>query len=480
MNTLQMLKERFGVQYLRPYQELIISYILEHAGGRNQGRLLACLPTGSGKSLCFMYPAALGMGRCIFIYPLLSLMNDQAERFRKAGIRHVVLRGGMEEKEYREALRMIREDGSISVITNPEMLLAIRKRHGLSMFRAKTLMMVIDEAHTAVTWGESFREACLMTGKLAEEIQPDILAAFTATMDREIWEGIIKHVFSGVRPYTVRASPDRENIFYHFVRSLSPIHDAESLLSSNTARPAIIFCRSRKLAESTAERLSHAFPCRAYHAGMEKEARAETEKWFLSSHDGILAATSAYGMGVDKSGIRTIIHLSMPSSVPDFLQEAGRGGRDGKRMDSYVLAEHGRDTDLRDIFSGGCIRHGLLSAMGYKTEHRECLACSACVPDGYIRAGEREITRWISFHPGASAGNAAAALVSEKLLSGKNRLRGWTEKEAEAAIHALAQEGRILMIHGRLLCLPEPLLRWYRKNTCDRIRRKGDCNGSSS
>lgn len=480
MDTMQILRERFGVQYLRPYQELIISYILEHAGGKNRGRLLACLPTGSGKSLCFMYPAALGMGRCIFIYPLLSLMNDQAERFRKAGIRHVVLRGGMEERELRDALRMIREDGSISVITNPEMLLSIRKRHGLSMFRTKTLMMVIDEAHTAVTWGESFREACLQTGALADEIQPDILAAFTATMDREIWEGIIKHVFSGARPYTVRASPDRENIFYHFVRSLSPIHDAAALLADGSARPAIIFCRSRKLAESTAERLSTAFRCRAYHAGMPKTGREETERWFLSSHDGILAATSAYGMGVDKSGIRTVIHLSMPSSVPDFLQEAGRGGRDGKRMDSYILAEHGRDTELRKIFSGSCIRHGLLSAMGYETEHRECLACSACVPDGYIRAGEREIIRWISFHPGASMKSAAASLSAAKLISGRSRLSGWTEDETEAAIRALILEGRIIMIHGHLLCLPEPLARWYRKNTCDRIRGKGDCNGSSS
>ena len=473
-----LLRECFGISYLRPYQELVISRIMEAAEGGG-GRILAVLPTGSGKSLCFMYPIAKLQRRSILIYPLLSLMNDQAERFEKAGLPFTVLRGAMERDERRKALQWLRERRDGAVITNPETLIAMRARGELGNI-GKTEILVIDEAHTAVTWGENFREACLQTGALADEIQPDILAAFTATMDREIWEGIIKHVFSGARPYTVRASPDRENIFYHFVRSLSPIHDTAALLADGSARPAIIFCRSRKLAESTAERLSTAFSCRAYHAGMPKTGREETERWFLSSHDGILAATSAYGMGVDKSGIRTVIHLSMPSSVPDFLQEAGRGGRDGKRMDSYILAEHGRDTELRKIFSGSCIRHGLLSAMGYETEHRECLACSACVSDGYIRAGEREITRWVSLHPGASMKSAAASLSAAKLISGRNRLSGWTEDETEAAIRALILEGRIIMIHGHLLCLPEPLVRWYRKNTCDRIRGKGDCNGSSS
>ncbi len=443
-----LLRECFGISYLRPYQELVISRIMEAAEGGG-GRILAVLPTGSGKSLCFMYPIAKLQRRSILIYPLLSLMNDQAERFEKAGLPFTVLRGAMERDERRKALQWLRERRDGAVITNPETLIAMRARGELGNI-GKTEILVIDEAHTAVTWGESFRSACLSLPSLIEALKPRTVLAFTATMDSRIENGIISTIFSGRMPYIVRCSADRENIFYHAVSSLSPIHDAEKILSPSSARPAVIFCRSRQKAEETAKALEGMFPVSFYHAGLERDEKIRRERWFHESADGVLAATSAYGLGVDKKDIRTVIHLSLPLSASDFIQEAGRGGRDGKRMDSYVLHRRDEKGETACIFDGSsCIRTSLLKAMGEERDGNGCLGCSVCIPENYERAGEREMLRWILFHPGAELRNTVENL-SEKRLFRKPRLPGWTAEETESGLMQLAEEKRILRLGSRL------------------------------
>ena len=444
----KMLKERFGVSYLRPYQELTIAHIME-ARNKGTGRILCCLPTGSGKSLCFMYPIAVLKKRCILIYPLLSLMNDQAMRFSRAGIPFFVLRGGMEWEDRQKTLEGIRRDSSAAVITNPEMLLAMARRGELSAF-GETELLVIDEAHTAVTWGDSFRPSYSSLPDLIEAINPHSVLAFTATMDERIERGIIRRIFSGKQPRIVRGSSDRENIFYHAIRSLSKIHDAARILTPLSSRPAVIFCRSRFLAEETARRLEPCFDIRPYHAGLKKSRKNELERWFLGSGSGVLSATSAYGLGVDKGNIRTVIHLSLPSSAADFLQESGRGGRDGKRMDSYVLYGQDEHTEVESIFtSGHCIRTGLLNAMGEEPESDHCLSCSSCMDDGYIRAGEEEIIKWVRFHPFSKPESLAECLSSPSVFS-KHHLSGWSKEEITAASDILCEEKQIRKIWGRL------------------------------
>ena len=241
-----MLKERFGIGYLRPYQELMITYILRGAEGETKGRILGILPTGGGKSLCFMYPIALLRRRAVLIYPLLSLMNDQAKRFEEAGIPYEILRGGLDAEERARRLRRIKEDKDVSVITNIETLIAMDGRGELQILSHDTLMAVVDEAHTVPVWGESFRESYTRIGEILGKIRPRLTLAFTATADSAICRGIEKYVFSGEAPYTVHGSVDRENIFYHSVRSLSKLRDVISILTPPSSRPAIIFCRSAR------------------------------------------------------------------------------------------------------------------------------------------------------------------------------------------------------------------------------------------
>ena len=446
-----LLKKHFGISYLRPYQELAVSHILECSGREERGRVLCSLPTGSGKSLCFMYPILLMRKRALLIYPLLSLMNDQAKRFKEAGIPCFVLKGGMSKEEKEKCLSGIRENREAAVITNPEMLLAMDRRNELKEI-GKTELVVIDEAHTAVTWGRNFRESYLSLPYLIERINPSSVLAFTATMDREIEEGIISVIFSGEKPRIIRQSTDRENIFYHSVCSLGKIHDAVKILTPPEARPAVIFCRSRAKAEETAKLLSHRFPVHYYHAGLERDEKLMLEKWFYSSQDGVLTATSAYGMGVDKKDIRTVIHLSMPSSAADFLQESGRGGRDGKRADSYVLRSADEKSGLSGIFSGGCcIRTSLLREMGEETETDGCLSCSACVSDGYVRAGEKEILSYITRHPFISKKSAAAGLSQKNIFH--KRLGEWTETEILDALDTLTKEDMIRTLFGRYMII---------------------------
>ena len=442
---------KLGVSYLKPYQELIISHILECDENKRKGKILGCLPTGSGKSLCFMYPIAAIRKRTILIYPLLSLMNDQARRFQDAGIPFVMLQGGLEQEEKQKRLRKLLTDTEAAVVTNVETLLAMQNNGTIRLFRNKTAMIVIDEAHTAVTWGESFREAYLSLPEIIESINPEIIVAFTATMNKEIEDGIRKYIFGSEIPYTVHESTDRENIYYHSLPSLSKRADIINILSDKAARPAVIFCRSRELTEEAAESLKGRFPIEYYHAGLPKAEKLEKEKWFVDSEDGVLAATSAYGMGVDKKNIRTVIHYSMPSSPSDYLQEAGRGGRDGRRMDSYVLWYPEENTPLSPIFKGTeCIRMSLLKAMNENPEYERCLACNHCRKEETMRAGEKEILRFILFHPGIGIKNAAASITAKHLFFRSLRLRGWTHEEAEHAIRIMISDGMIRKIGNHL------------------------------
>ncbi len=447
---IELLKRKFGISYLRPYQELMIRYIIDASNGASNGRLLGILPTGGGKSLCFMYPIALLKKRTVLIYPLLSLMNDQAERFERAELPYVLLRGGLDNKERTKRIQRLRMEKDISLITNIETLLAMKEKGEIGILK-KSDMVIIDEAHTVVTWGESFREAYIHIKEVLDEIEPKLTLAFTATMDRRIRAGIINYIFSGKVPYIVHASMDRENIFYHSIRSLSKINDVKKILEEDAARPAIIFCRSRDETLRIATELSPSFTITHYHAGLAKEEKIEKEKWFLSSPDGVLASTSAYGMGVDKKNIRTVIHLHLPEDASSFMQESGRGGRDGKRMDSYVLYYKDEKSEIESVFKDkGCIRSALLFMMGEEREEKGCLSCSHCIATDYKAAGEEEIISYLKTHPFITAEGAARALTVPFFLFSP-RLRGWKEEEVRRALDTLIAEGRIKRIFSRLI-----------------------------
>ncbi|MDR1902803.1 MAG: RecQ family ATP-dependent DNA helicase [Treponema sp.] len=321
-----------------------------------KGSQIVILPTGAGKSLCFQLPSLLLPGPTLVIYPILSLMADQERRLREKGFAPVLLRGGQTPEERDEIWRKLKNGESRFIIANPEVLLTPQILNKLK--EVQILHIVVDEAHCVSEWGESFRPSYLRISEIIDSareysnktrIKQDIgglpmVTAFTATASAPVLEKIERYIF-GQSVLRVVGNPDRSNITYKTKACiLRDLAVRDLLLKSEL--PAIIFCSSRPGTENLARRLRNDFEeyapekkaeVKFYHAGLSREEKTLTEKWFLNNSRGILVATCAFGMGVDKADIRTVIHRDCPPSVEAYLQESGRAGRDGLQSTAILL-----------------------------------------------------------------------------------------------------------------------------------------------
>ncbi len=400
----ELAAERLGIPYLFPYQRIVIANIIDRAGHEedqyDRPRVqLVILPTGAGKSLCFQLPALILSGITVVVFPLLSLIEDQRRRLQELKIPGVVLRGGQSTSERRQALEACGNGTARVVLTNPETVLSDTILQELAA--AQVAHLVIDEAHCVSEWGETFRPRYLELHALCGRLPNAAVTAFTATASPVIREGIVRHLFSGTEPQLVQGVPDRPNIHYRVLPTLSSQYSLRRLLAKNSAtaveRPALVFCPTRRRSEETARMLRDALgetEIFFYHAGLTREEKIDREQWFFSSDDGILAATTAYGMGVDKKNIRSVIHLEPSPSVESYLQESGRAGRDGKPSAAVLIAPLGGAADPRrnqdrskleraraDIMTGylsvhNCRRSYLLAALGAEADH--CSGCDRC------------------------------------------------------------------------------------------------------
>ena len=395
--------ERFGISYLFPYQRLVITNILRKAGLFSEEEAeeappnqVVLLPTGAGKSLCFMLPAALLPGLTIVVFPLLGLMADQLRRVEEAGMKGALLKGGMDSREKEKLWQSVQTGNTQMLLTNPEMLILPEVQEKLK--DVKISHLVIDEAHTIPEWGETFRPACLELGKTFNNLSVEQVTAFTATASPLILGKIQDYLLKDRSFNLVRANPDRVNIHYEVRPVLSRTKGLEDVLKT-AERPAIIFCPTRRMCEQTTlilrERINELVPdeIRYYHAGLSPTLRTKREKWFFDSSEGILCSTCAYGMGMDKGNIRTVIHLALPSSVEAYLQESGRAGRD-RQPCRAVLLYHPEDRDrekenprseLRERYgklvafaedSTTCRRESLLAIL--EAEPEDCDSCDVC------------------------------------------------------------------------------------------------------
>lgn len=392
--------ENFGIKYMFPWQRLVVANILEAYEIQKQGidcseetdsfckgRQIVLLPTGAGKSLCFQVPALLLDGPTMVIYPLLALMTDQQRRMEEGALKCVVFRGGQTKAEQEENFKKIKEGAQI-ILANPEVLQNETLLKKLSEVNIKHI--AIDESHCVSEWGDSFRPAYLTLGKVIETINPPMITAFTATASPTVLARVAEILFKG-EAHIVRSDSDRPNIHY-FVKYAAAKKKEALYLAKTELRPMIIFCGTRNKAEDMSRELNNAFGykiSRFYHAGLEKPEKDETEKWFFDSTDGILCATCAYGMGVDKRNIHTVVHLEASATAEAYIQEAGRGGRDGSvakailiwsLADSLKYSQYkpgSRESAMSSFAeTKDCRRQVLLDALG--AEQAVCSGCDNC------------------------------------------------------------------------------------------------------
>ena len=391
-------RQAFGVKCLFPWQRLVISNILDCArflkdgeyettelnDDTCRGRQIVLLPTGAGKSLCFLTPALLLDGPTLVLYPLLALMADQQRRMEEGSLGCVVFKGGQSAEEREENFKRIENGSARVVLANPEVLQNNNLIERLKNCRIAHI--AIDEAHCVCEWGDTFRPAYLTLRKIIKTLGVKVITAFTATASPPVLSRIKEILFDG-DAHLVQSAGDRANIHYEVHYALAKKKEALKCCIQ-FRKPMIVFCSSRRRTEDMARLLTSYFGsgrAKFYHAGMTKEEKLAVEKWFFDSSDGILAATCAYGMGMDKSNIYTVIHLDAPEHLENFIQEAGRAGRKGDSVNSVLIWNHMDEIRWRQAKEGS--REKVMGGLAHTKDCRRQFMMSYLTGEEVICSG---------------------------------------------------------------------------------------------
>ena len=399
----EALKVLFGYDAFRPGQESIIDSILS---GKD---VCAIMPTGAGKSVCYQIPAMLLSGITLVISPLISLMQDQVKALNEAGIAAAFINSSLSERAFHETVRKTRNGDYKILYVAPERLVT----EGF-MELAKTIeisMVTVDEAHCISQWGQDFRPSYMNISQFVDMLEKrPIVSAFTATATENVREDIICTL--GLQdPFVLVNGFDRENLFFQVEKPKSKEQYILDYVASHESESGIIYCATRKNVDNLYNLLeSKGFSVAKYHAGMSAEERKRMQDDFVFDFTSIVVATNAFGMGIDKSNVRYVIHYNMPQSMENYYQEAGRAGRDGLEAKCILLfsaqdividrllLEHKEMTDLspeelatvkeRDMqrlqsmerycYTTECLRNYILKYFGEKPE-KPCGDCGNCL-----------------------------------------------------------------------------------------------------
>ncbi|MBN2531830.1 MAG: DNA helicase RecQ [Spirochaetales bacterium] len=392
---LETLKTTFGFSAFRSFQEEIISHILEKRD------VFAVMPTGGGKSLCYQLPAKLMEGTVVVVSPLISLMKDQVDAARENGIKAAYINSSLGFEESRDIIQKLREH-------RLEMLYIAPERFSIDSFfnllkNIPISLFAIDEAHCISEWGHDFRPDYLNLSGLRVHFPGVPIGAFTATATMKVQQDVTEKL--GLKsPFQVRASFNRPNLFYRVEKKQDVETQVMGFLAEHRNEPGIIYRTTRKSVEELAFFLTaNGIKASCYHAGLDQEERKRSQDAFNNDEIQVMVATIAFGMGIDKSNVRFIIHADLPKNIEGYYQETGRAGRDGEKAHCLLLFGRGdipkiryfldrieNDTErssavnklnqiTRYASQYVCRRKQLLAYFGETYGEEKCNTCDICI-----------------------------------------------------------------------------------------------------
>ena len=470
------LSEVFGYDSFRPGQESVVAAILQ---GRD---VMAVMPTGAGKSLCYQIPALVLDGITLVVSPLISLMRDQVSSLLQNGVRAAYLNSSLTSRQYALALDNARRGVYRIIYVAPERLLT-ESFLDFAM-HAPIAQVVVDEAHCVSQWGQDFRPGYLDVAPFIARLpsRPRV-SAFTATATQSVRGDIVRLLeLSG--PYVVTTGFDRPNLYFEVRREGNRDAALLRFLQEHRGQSGIVYCGTRRGVEEVAAMLvENGVDAVGYHAGMGDEERQNAQEDFVSDRVPVIVATNAFGMGIDKSNVSFVVHYNMPKDLESYYQEAGRAGRDGEdavccllyqpadvHLNTFLI-EHAQENSQLDAQTQqivaerakerlrqmtfyatgrGCLRAKILHYFGEKPEKPRCGNCSGCLAAAQERDVTREAGRIVSgvMALGGKYGKALTAKVLAGVKDARIRERqldkltvfGSLREEGEENIRAMIDE----------------------------------------
>ncbi|GAB6988310.1 DNA helicase RecQ [Paenibacillus pini] len=512
-----MLQKYYGYPDFREGQKHIVSSLLE------QRDTLGIMPTGGGKSVCYQIPALLLPGLTLVVSPLISLMKDQVDALTTMGIAAAYINSTLSGKEVNDRIRAAKRGELKLLYVAPERL-------ELDWFRDEMATLpiscvAVDEAHCVSQWGHDFRTSYLAVAPFVEGLpQRPIVAAFTATATPEVTDDMLR-LLRLQEPQVFVTGLGRDNLAMSVLRGENKRDFVKSYISSNSHQPGIIYAATRKDVDDLYQRLSGAgIAVGRYHAGMSDHERAASQEGFLYDDIRVMVATNAFGMGIDKSNVRYVIHYNMPKNMEAYVQEAGRAGRDGEPsqcillfsaqdimtqkflLEQNPLESERKHNDYRKLqqmvdycYTTRCLRNAMLDYFGEEHTDEPCGICSSCTDERELidmtvdaqkifscihRMRERfGVSMVASVLKGSR--NKKVLQYGFDSLSTYGAMANRTEKDISEIINVMASEGYLSLSEGqypvlRLQPLAADVLKGQRQVMQRMVRPSASGSGTSA
>ncbi|MGG3454795.1 DNA helicase RecQ [Paenibacillus rhizolycopersici] len=477
----QLLQKYYGYPDFREGQRRIVESVLTGAD------TLGIMPTGGGKSICYQIPALMLPGLTLVVSPLISLMKDQVDALTAMGVSAAYINSTLSGKEVNDRIRAARR-GEI------KLLYVAPERLELDWFREEmsglTISCVaVDEAHCVSQWGHDFRTSYLAVSPFVESLpQRPILAAFTATATPEVMDDMVR-LLRLADPAVFVTGLGRDNLAMSVLRGENKREFVLNYANTHAHQPGIVYAATRKEVDDLYERLRRAgIPAGRYHAGLSDKEREESQEAFLFDDIRVMVATNAFGMGIDKSNVRYVIHYNMPKNMEAYVQEAGRAGRDGEPSEcillfspqdimtqKFLIEQNPQEGDrkrneyrklqqmIEYCYQTSCLRWAMLDYFGEAHDHKPCGICSSCRDERELVDMTRDAQIVFScIH--RMRERFGVSLVASVLKGSQNKkvlqygfdalptygmLRTRTEKEISELINVFIAEGYLALSEGQ-------------------------------